>query len=223
MKINNEFCMSFSEKTYISLNSSFEKNKEKLTLKELKIIKMQSEEINETIFGIDLGTSTCLCGRMNETRGLDLVDFGSTQLMPSSVCYTENKTLVGNEINNKPNGVISESKILLSKKYSDEYVQNQINTNSLSYELVKGKQGEVMIKTSYSCKSGNNKEVREKIVHPYEVSSELLKHIKKCTCNKYNLDVNKVVKAVITVPAYFNNKQRAETIKAAQLAGIVLL
>jgi len=58
---------------------------------------------------------------------------------------------------------------------------------------------------------------------PYDVSSELLKYLKQRICNANGLKPEGLIDAVITVPAKFGYKERKETKKAAQLAGINVL
>ena len=82
-----------------------------------------------------------------------------------------------------------------------------------------------LIRSSKTFMGDPNKkwEQRGKSLTPTDVAVEILRKVKSTVLNKLNKDDDTVVKAVITVPAYFNGKQKTETKKAGERAGLEVL
>ena len=66
-------------------------------------------------------------------------------------------------------------------------------------------------------------EMRGRTLTPTDVASEILRQVKAAVLKRLKLEDNTVVQAVITVPAYFSGKQRTETKKAGERAGLKVL
>ena len=101
----------------------------------------------------------------------------------------------------EPKNVIYEVKRFIGRKFSE--VQDEIKR--LPYEVVEGSSGEVLVKVDW------------KTYRPEEISAYILKKI-KADAEKFLWET--VDKAVITVPAYFNDSQRNATKAAWEIAGL---
>ena len=106
---------------------------------------------------------------------------------------------------------MNNSKRLIGLKYNDKNVQNDIK--SINCKIIEDTKTQ---KPKYSIKVNDE----EKTYFPEEVSSMILKHIKDFSEAFIG---EKVKKAVITVPAHFNNSQREATKEAAEKAGLEVI
>ena len=149
------------------------------------------------IVGIDLGTTQSAVGVVESGFPILLADESGSTLTPSVVWYGENGEVeVGKTAlrRSEVSQVISSVKSLIGRRFED--------LGSKKQELVTR---EVKLKTVAGERS------------PEEVSSEILKRLKEIASQRLEVEVGK---AVITVPAYFNDAQRAATKKAGELAGL---
>lgn len=170
---------------------------------------LQKEEI---IVGIDLGTTNSLVSFIHpETRQpVALKEHGSSSLVPSIIYFDENANVtVGEEAKNKlttsPQNTIFSAKRLMGKSYNDI----KDNASFFSYKVIDdNKDGLVKV------------QVGNKFYSPVELSSYILKELKQRAEHILKTPVNK---AVITVPAYFNDAQRQATRDAGKLAGLDVL
>jgi len=126
---------------------------------------------------------------------------------PSVVAYSDSEILVGapakrQAVSNSKNTIFA-SKRLIGRTFDGDSVQKDIKT--LPYEIVKADNGDAWIKA-------NNKKFS-----PSEISANVLRKMKE-TAEKYL--GQEVTKAVITVPAYFNDSQRKATKDAGKIAGL---
>ncbi len=164
----------------------------------------------EIIIGIDLGTTNSLVAYVDKD-GPQLVkaENGERTLVPSIVHFSEGGGLiVGEAARDKlamyPESTIYSVKRLLGKSYSDLVTYSK----GLQYTIIDGE--DELIKV----------EIGGKYYSPIELSAAILRHLKR----KIESDKNvKVSKAVITVPAYFNDAQRQATRDAGKLAGLEVL
>ena len=172
--------------------------------------------MKEYYIGIDYGTSTSCVGiYMNGAVQIAPNKLGE-RITPSIVCFTEqNKVLVGEEtINQKMdqfNKIIYEVKRFIGLSY-EEFVEMKYNQN-LNYEVV-NQNGFPKIKININGK--------ESFYSPEEISSLIIKKMVKCA-EDFIEEVDKGVKidkAIITVPAHFNEQQRESVKWAARQAGI---
>ena len=170
---------------------------------------------NEIIVGIDLGTTNSLVAIIHpETKKpVALKEHNSTALVPSVLHFGENGMItVGNEakqylISDPPNTIFS-AKRLMGKTYND--VKN--NSGSLAYKIIDDDDRLVKVQV------GNLPDGQAgKFYSPVDLSSMILKELKKTAEHILKTPVNK---AVITVPAYFNDTQRQATRDAGKLAGL---
>ncbi|MFZ0435862.1 MAG: Hsp70 family protein [Chthoniobacterales bacterium] len=154
------------------------------------------------IAGIDLGTTNSLIGVYESGFPTLLADPDGNRLTPSVVHYMEDGSiLVGREARRMqglhPDRTISSVKRLIGGRFGDK------GTKGLS-----GAKG-----TPVTLPIDGRK------LTPEEISSEILKRLKKIAEDRLGTQVNR---AVITVPAYFNDAQRAATKKAGELAGFTV-
>ena len=170
---------------------------------------------NEIIVGIDLGTTNSLVAIIHpETKKpVALKEHNSTALVPSVLHFGENGMItVGNEAKqyliSDPANTIFSAKRLMGKTYND--VKN--NSGSLAYKIIDDDDRLVKVQV------GNLPDGQAgKFYSPVDLSSMILKELKKTAEHILKTPVNK---AVITVPAYFNDTQRQATRDAGKLAGL---
>jgi molecular chaperone DnaK len=162
----------------------------------------------ELIIGIDLGTTNSLVGVVDSGFPIILADANGERITPSAVSYRENQEpLVGREALRSravaPKRTITSVKRFIGRPFSDLSAEE---ISSVPYELTPGNNG------ALSIQLGN-----EGSVSPQEVSAVILRHLKSVAEAALETEVRR---AVITVPAYFNNAQREATKAAAEEAGL---
>jgi molecular chaperone HscA len=170
---------------------------------------LQKEEM---IVGIDLGTTNSLIAVIHpETKkAIALKEHDSSSLVPSVIYFDENSNIVvGEEAKKnliaKPERTIFSAKRLLGKNYDDI----KANANFFAYTIIdedKDKQVKVRVDNTYYS--------------PVDLSALILKELKK---RAEHILKTPVTKAVITVPAYFNDAQRQATRDAGKIAGLDVL
>ncbi len=167
---------------------------------------------DEIIVGIDLGTTNSLIAIIHpETKKpVALKEHDSSSLVPSVIYFDENAhIIVGEEAKHylitKPQQTIFSAKRLMGKSYND--IKNK--SNFYSYKIIDDN-AESLVKI----------QVGDKFYTPVDLSSFILKELKQRAEHILKTPVNK---AVITVPAYFNDTQRQATRDAGKLAGLDVL
>jgi len=170
---------------------------------------LQQEEI---IVGIDLGTTNSLVAIIHpETKKpLALKEHNSSSLVPSVVYFNDrNEPIVGETAREylvtDPSRTIFSAKRLMGKSYHDI----RARAESFAYRIFDDNQ-ESLVKI----------QVGTKFYSPVDLSSFILKELKQRAEHILKTPVNK---AVITVPAYFNDTQRQATRDAGKLAGLDVL
>ena len=162
----------------------------------------------ERVIGIDLGTTNSCVAIVEEGVPTVIPNRGGYKTTPSMVAITEaGKRLVGHiakrqAITNAENTVYA-AKRLIGRKWSSPQVKNAILT--ASYKIVEGPHGDVRI------------QLRDKTYSVPEISAMVLQEMKLFAEDYLNEPISK---AVITVPAYFNDNQRQATKDAGQIAGL---
>ena len=152
------------------------------------------------IAGIDLGTTNSLIGVYDSGFPTLLADSEGKRLVPSVVFYDGkgNTILVGHEARRmqaiQPEQTISSVKRLIGRRFGDKGTEDLSGASGTPIFLNLG----------------------EKQYSPEEVSAEILKRLKAIAEARLGTEVTR---AVITVPAYFNDAQRAATRRAGELAG----
>lgn len=168
----------------------------------------------EIIVGIDLGTTNSLVAYINSENGAAMAvkdDGGSNKLVPSIVHFnTENEGIVvGNDAKDflvtQPENTIYSVKRLMGKSFQDL----KEHSDYFGYQVIDD-----------DTESLAKIRVNDRFYTPIELSSLILKQLKHRV--EKALDQT-VTKAVITVPAYFNDAQRQATRDAGKLAGLEVL
>ena len=170
---------------------------------------LQKEEI---IVGIDLGTTNSLVSVIHpDTKHpVALKEHNNASLVPSVIYFDEfGNVTVGEAAKDKlissPQNTIFSAKRLIGKSFNDI----KENASFFSYKVIDdNKEGLVKV------------QVGDKFYSPVELSSFILKELKQRAEHILKTPVNK---AVITVPAYFNDAQRQATRDAGKLAGLDVL
>ncbi|MCP5470062.1 MAG: molecular chaperone DnaK [Chlamydiales bacterium] len=157
------------------------------------------------IIGIDLGTTNSCVAVMEGGTAKVITSAEGTRTTPSVVAYKGNERLIGvpakRQAVTNPDKTISSSKRFIGRKYSE--VESEIKT--VPYHVSAGSKGEVVF------------DVDGKHLSPEEIGAQVLVKMKE-TAEAYLGE--KVTEAVITVPAYFNDSQRASTRDAGRIAGL---
>lgn len=178
---------------------------------DLKKGDVTESELKEVIVGIDLGTTNSLIAYIENDVPVTVKSIeGKNKLTPSILHFTENgDIIVGDKAKDfliaHPERTIFSVKRLMGKSYADV---SQLNT-SIGYEII-DEENATLVKIK----------IGQKFYTPVELSSEILKSLKKDAEKHLNTVVSK---AVITVPAYFNDAQRQATRDAGKLAGLDVL
>jgi molecular chaperone HscA len=169
------------------------------------------EQVGELIVGIDLGTTNSLVAYMKDGQPVCVKDpEGKNTLVPSVVHFTpEGAVTVGEPAKRKlvsdPANTIWSVKRLMGKSYRD--VQD-IQTH-FGYQILDD-DTDALVKIR----------VNDRFFTPVELSADILRELKQRVERELNTTVTK---AVITVPAYFNDNQRQATRDAGKLAGLDVL
>jgi molecular chaperone DnaK len=158
------------------------------------------------IIGIDLGTTNSVVAIMEGTTPKVLINQQGSRLTPSVVGFTDKgERLVGQparhqQVTNPKNTVYS-IKRFMGRRHNEVAVEEKM----VPYEIIGGPDELVKVR------------IRGKDYTPQEISAMILGDLKK-TAEDYLGD--KVERAVITVPAYFNDSQRQATKEAGEIAGL---
>ncbi len=175
-----------------------------INIKEGKIKK------NDTVIGIDLGTTNSLVAIIDkETKLPKCLSKTNETIVPSIIHFSNNNTItVGNKakhfLSTEPQNTIYSVKRLLGRSYAD--IKEHA---SYGYRIIDD-ETKAMVKV----------EINGKLYNPIELSSIILKELKE---NAEVILNETISKAVITVPAYFNDSQRQATRDAGKLAGLDVL
>jgi Fe-S protein assembly chaperone HscA len=165
---------------------------------------------DERVVGIDLGTTNSLVAFMEGSTPVVIPGEDGERLVPSVVAWTDDGVLVGNAARGTLLGdsasAVYSAKRLMGRDIAD--VQEELKL--FPFKLAEGlKPGEVL-KVS----------VGGLMLTPPEISAYVLQQLKK---NAERFFGGPVTKAVITVPAYFNDAQRQATKDAGRIAGLEVL
>ncbi|MFO7980520.1 MAG: molecular chaperone DnaK [Candidatus Aminicenantes bacterium] len=165
----------------------------------------------EHIIGIDLGTTYSCIAFMDGDKPKVIPNLEGFSTTPSVVSFTSTgKMLIGNtalrQAITNPQNTIYAIKRIMGKKYESKELKQFIER--VPYKLTEAENGDVML------------EIQSNIISPQEVSSIILNYLKKCAESYFG---EKISKAIITVPAHFNDHQRQATKDAAKIAGLDIL
>jgi len=157
------------------------------------------------IIGIDLGTTNSCVAVIEGNEPTIIPNPEGGRTTPSVVAFKDGDILVGTlakrQAITNPDNTVYSIKRFMGRKYSE--VDTEIT--EVPYKVVKGPNGDARVK------------IGDKEYSPPEISAMILRYLKEAA-EKYLGE--KVTKAVITVPAYFNDSQRQATKDAGKIAGL---
>ncbi len=160
----------------------------------------------EKVIGIDLGTTNSVVSVMEGGEAKVIANLEGNRITPSVVAFTDKgETLVGEPAKRQavtnPKNTIYSIKRFMGRRHSEVLSEEK----SVSYDIVGGPNDYVKVS------------VKGKEYTPPEISALILRKLKEAAESYLGHKVNK---AVITVPAYFNDAQRQATKDAGQISGL---
>ncbi|KAI3762277.1 hypothetical protein L1987_52702 [Smallanthus sonchifolius] len=184
-------------------------------------ITLSKDHVKDTYFkmstttpiGIDLGTTySCVATWFDQHNRVEILpNEQGNNITPSCVASNDTEFLVGegakNQITTNPSNTIFDVKRMMGTRFSDTRLQNDLQ--SWPFKVIEGSNDKPMIVLEHM---GTNKEFS-----PEDISSMILKKLKEAAEAYLGTTVRD---AVITVPAYFSDKQRQATKDAGTLAGL---
>jgi len=161
--------------------------------------------------GIDLGTTNSVVAVLEGGEAVVITNSEGSRLTPSVVAFTKNnERLVGQTAKRQavvnPENTVFSVKRLMGKTFE----QARSELDLLPYKVIAGPNGDAQVKIPATGKTYT----------PQEISAMILAKLKK-DAEAYLGEP--VTKAVITVPAYFNDTQRQATKDAGKIAGLEVL
>jgi molecular chaperone DnaK len=163
------------------------------------------------IIGIDLGTTNSCVAIMDGKTPKVIENAEGSRTTPSVVAFLEDgERLVGQPARRQgvtnPSNTLFAIKRLIGRNFADPVVEK--DRHMVPYEIVKGPNGDAWVRA------------QGKDYSPQQVSAFILQKMKEAAEQHLG---EKVEKAVITVPAYFNDAQRQATKDAGKIAGLEVL
>lgn len=186
-------------------------------------------DIFEGAIGIDLGTTySCVTVFLHDRVEVIPNDRGD-RTTPSCVALHNGEILVGDRaaklVARGDTGAVFDAKRMIGCHFQDAVIQEQISLWPFRV-VCSGSEGDKREETEEASEG----EIRVRLIDsktgtvlylaPEQISAEVLKYLKKCAETYIG---KRVQKAVITVPAYFNDAQRERTKVAATIAGLEVL
>lgn len=175
---------------------------------------MSNNQSNNIAVGIDLGTTYSCVGIYRNGKVEIIANDQGNRTTPSYVAFNDTERLVGdaakNQANYNPSNTIFDAKRLIGRPFDDQTVQTDMKY--WPFKIIKGPNNKPQICVEYKG---------DKLtLNPEEVSAAVLTKMKQ-TAEEYL--GHPITKAVITVPAYFNDAQRRATKDAGTIAGLEVL
>ena len=162
------------------------------------------------VIGIDLGTTNCCVSVMDGKSPKIIENSEGARTTPSMIGITDDERLVGQPAKRQavtnPENTLFAIKRLIGRRHDDEYSKKF--SELVPYKIISAKNGDAWVQA-------NGQDYA-----PSEVSSFILRKLKE---DAEAFLGEKVDKAVITVPAYFNDAQRQATKDAGKIAGLEVL
>ncbi len=163
------------------------------------------------VIGIDLGTTNSCVAVMEAGEPKVLTNAEGSRTTPSMVAFTDSgERLVGQiakrQAITNPEKTVFAVKRLIGRKFEDAEVQKDVNI--CPFKITKASNSDAQVT------------IGDKNFSPAEISAIILTKMKQ-TAEDYLGE--KVIDAVITVPAYFNDSQRQATKDAGKIAGLNVL
>lgn len=175
---------------------------------------VEAKDDRAPVIGIDLGTTySCVAIYQNDRVEIIANDQGN-RTTPSFVSFDDAERLIGdgakNQFASNPKNTVYDAKRLIGRAFDDPKVKHQ--QKLVGYDIVEATGGSVKIEVEHKGK-------RQQFL-PEEISAAVLQKMKQ-TAEEYL--GQEVKQCVVTVPAYFNDKQRVCTKDACMIAGMTPL
>ena len=159
----------------------------------------------EKIIGIDLGTTNSCVAVMEGGEATVLQNAEGSRTTPSIVAFTEKERLAGqiakNQAITNPKNTVRSIKRFMGLRYSEVGQEGQ----KISYKIIRSGSDGIKVETEHGSHA------------PQEISAVVLQKMKQSAEDYLGYSVSK---AVVTVPAYFNDEQRQATKDAGRIAGL---
>uniref|UniRef100_A0A6N2KEZ8 Uncharacterized protein n=1 Tax=Salix viminalis TaxID=40686 RepID=A0A6N2KEZ8_SALVM len=167
--------------------------------------------VNEKVVGIDLGTTNSAVAAMEGGKPTIVTNAEGQRTTPSVVAYTKNGDRLVGQIA-KRQAVVNPENTFFSVKRFIGRKMSEVDEESkqVSYKVVRDENGNVKLE----CPAIGKQFAAE------EISAQVLRKLVDDASKFLN---DKVTKAVVTVPAYFNDSQRTATKDAGRIAGLEVL
>ncbi|MDD4556093.1 MAG: molecular chaperone DnaK [Alphaproteobacteria bacterium] len=166
--------------------------------------------MSNKVIGIDLGTTNSCFAVMEGGEARVLENSEGARTTPSMVAFTDTETLVGfpakRQAVTNPENTLFAIKRLIGRRFDSAEVKK--DKELVPYKIVSGDNGDAWV------------EAKNTKYAPSQVSAIVLQKIKEYAESYLG---EKIEKAVITVPAYFNDSQRQATKDAGKIAGLEVL
>ncbi len=158
------------------------------------------------ILGIDLGTTNSCMAIMEAGKPVVIPNQEGSRTTPSVVGFSKSGELLVGQVAKRqavsnPRNTVYSIKRFMGRYYNEVDMERAM----VQYEVIKGPSNDARVK------------IGEKVYSPQEISAVILKKMKEDAENYLG---EKIQKAVITVPAYFNDSQRQATKDAGTIAGL---
>lgn len=164
--------------------------------------------------GIDLGTTYSCVGVWKNNRVEIIANDQGNRTTPSYVAFTDTERLIGdaakNQVAMNPANTVFDAKRLIGRKFDEQCVKDDMK--HWPFKVSGGSDGKPVIQVTFKGE--------KKSFLPEEISSMVLIKMKEVAENYLGVPVSK---AVVTVPAYFNDSQRQATKDAGTIAGLNVL
>ncbi len=163
--------------------------------------------MSNKIIGIDLGTTNSCVSVMEGDKPIVIANSNGERTTPSIVYIKDGVPVVGNPARRQalanPRNTIYGIKRFMGSQFNSPEVQK--NLKHISYDVIKSSNGDAWVK------------IEGKEYSPEQISAMILASLKKAAEDYLG---HAVTEAVVTVPAYFNDKQRQATKDAGKIAGL---
>ncbi len=161
--------------------------------------------------GIDLGTTNSCAAVIDGGRPKMITYKGGNSTIPSMFAIDESgQELVGHEAKRQaqlnPQNTVTASKRLIGRNFHSKVIDKVRQV--FTYELLEGEQSEVLVR------------IKDQVFSLEQISAAILRRIREVAEDSLGEEVDQ---AVITVPAYFNDRQRQAVRKAGKLANLKVL
>lgn len=167
--------------------------------------------VSEKVVGIDLGTTNSAVAVMEGGKPTIVTNAEGQRTTPSVVAYTKNGDRLVGQIAKRQSVVNPENTFFSVKRFiGRKMAEVDEESKQVSYRVMKDENGNVKLECPAIGKQ----------FAPEEISAQVLRKLVDDASKFLN---DKVAKAVITVPAYFNDSQRTATKDAGRIAGLDVL